>query len=91
MSPVAATDFRIVKGQEHLRDYRNEAGVHRLFCDTCGSPIVGKRDSAPETVRVRIGSMDTPIDGKVSMHIFVGSKAEWYDLLDNAPQHHERP
>jgi hypothetical protein len=91
MSPVAATDFRIVKGQESLREYRNSAGVSRLFCGTCGSPIIGKRESIPETVRVRIGTLDTPVDGKVSSHIFVGSKAEWYDILDDAPQYEERP
>jgi hypothetical protein len=91
MSPVAAADFRIVKGQESLRDYRNDAGVHRLFCGTCGSPIIGKRESMPESVRVRIGSLDTPVNGKISAHIFVGSKAEWYDIHDGMPQHEERP
>lgn len=39
MSPVAAAGFRIVKGQEQLRDYRNDAGVHRLFCGTCGAQL----------------------------------------------------
>lgn len=91
MSPVAAADFRITKGQESLRDYRNDAGVHRLFCGTCGSPIIGKRDSMPDSVRVRIGTLDTPVNGKISAHIFVGSKAEWYEILDDMPQHDERP
>jgi len=91
ISPVAAADFRIVKGQECLRDYRNHAGVYRMFCGTCGSPIIGKRESAPETVRVRIGTLDTPVNGKVSAHIFVGSKAEWHEILDSMPQHEERP
>lgn len=91
VSPVAAADFRIVKGQESLRSYRTDAGVHRVFCGTCGSPLIGKRDSAPETVRVRIGTLDTPVDPKVSAHIFVGSKAEWYEILDGMPQHEERP
>lgn len=91
MSPVAAAGFRIVKGQEQLRDYRNDAGVHRLFCGTCGAQLFGKRESAPDTVRVRIGTLDTPVNGKISAHVFVGSKAEWYDILDAAPQHDERP
>ena len=91
VSPVAAKDFRIVKGQESLRSYRTDAGVHRVFCGTCGSPIIGKRDSAPETVRVRIGTLDTPLDTKVSAHIFVGSKAVWYEIMDGMPQYEERP
>ena len=91
MSPVAAADFRIVKGEESLREYRNSAGVSRMFCGTCGSPLIGKRDSIPDTVRVRIGSLDTPVNSKVSAHIFVGSKAEWHEILDDAPQYEERP
>jgi hypothetical protein len=91
VSPVAASDFRIIKGQESLRSYRTDAGVHRVFCGTCGSPIIGKRDSTPETVRVRIGTLDTPLDTKVSAHIFVGSKSEWYEILDGMHQHDERP
>lgn len=91
MSPVAAADFRIVKGQESVRDYLNSTGVSRMFCGICGSQLFGKRDSAPETVRVRIGTLDTPQKSKVSSHVFVGSKAEWYEILDGMPQHAERP
>ena len=91
VSPVASADFRTVKGQEYLRTYRNENGVHRVFCGTCGSPIIGKRENLPETVRVRIGTLDTPNYAKVSSHIFAGSKADWDDILDNAPQHQDRP
>ncbi|HTH18165.1 MAG TPA: GFA family protein [Magnetospirillum sp.] len=91
VSPVAASDFRIVKGAEGVRTYRTEAGVHRVFCGTCGSPIIAKRENMPETVRVRIGTLDTPIDAKVSAHIFVGSKADWHDIHDDAPRYQERP
>ncbi|OIR18205.1 putative glutathione-dependent formaldehyde-activating enzyme [mine drainage metagenome] len=91
MSPVSAADFRIVKGQECLRDYRNSAGVNRVFCGMCGSPIIGKRDSAPEIVRVRIGTLDTPVNSQVSSHVFAGSKASWDEILDHAPQYEERP
>ena len=91
ISPVATSDFRIIKGQESLRSYSTDAGVHRMFCGTCGSQIIGKRDSMPETVRVRIGTLDTPLESGISAHIFVGSKAEWYEIHDDLPQHEERP
>jgi hypothetical protein len=91
LSPVAASDFSIVKGEESLRSYRTEAGVHRLFCGNCGSSIIGKRESMPEIIRVRIGTLDTPVEEKISAHIFVGSKAEWYEIYDDAPKHQERP
>lgn len=91
IAPVADASFRFVKGEEVLRDYRNAAGVHRIFCGNCGSPIIGRRESAPETVRVRIGTLDTPLGAKVSAHIFVGSKADWDEIHDDAPQYEERP
>lgn len=91
VSPVAASAFKIVKGEESLRSYRTDAGVHRVFCGTCGSPIIGKRENMPEMVRLRIGTLDTPLETHVSAHIFTGSQAEWYDILDDAPQHKERP
>ena len=91
VSPVASADFHIVKGGEYLRSYRSESGFHRAFCGNCGSPIIGKRESLPETVRVRIGTLDTPSYAKVSSHIFVGSKAEWENIPDDAPQYQEHP
>ncbi|MES2181288.1 MAG: GFA family protein [Pseudomonadota bacterium] len=89
--PVPSASFNIVKGAEFLRTYQTETGVQRIFCSNCGSPIIGKRESAPETVRVRIGTLDTPLETKATGHIFVGSKAEWYDIDDHMPQYHERP
>jgi hypothetical protein len=90
-SAVASADFRIVKGAEAVRTYSNGAGFDRLFCGTCGSPILTRRESQPETVRVRIGTLDTPVEGRVSAHIFVGSRAPWDQILDDAPQYQERP
>jgi len=91
VSPVASSDFRIVKGEEHLYSYRHNNGFIRDFCGTCGSPIIGKRENLPEIVRVRIGTLDTPNFAKVSSHIFVDSKAEWENILDDAPQYQEHP
>ena len=90
-SPVAEKDFRIVKGQESLRSFDTEAGTHRIFCSGCGSPIISKRDSIPGVVRVRIGTLDTPLDARSTAHMYVGSKAEWFEIHDNLPQFAERP
>lgn len=91
VSPIPAASFRIIKGEESLRSYRADTGVVRVFCGTCGSPIIGKRDDLPDTVRLRIGTLDTPAGAKGAAHIFVGSKAPWDEILDDLPQHQERP
>jgi hypothetical protein len=91
VSQVASADFRIVKGEGALRGYSSGPGVHRMFCGNCGSPLFSKRDAMPEAVRLRIGTLDTPVEGAVSAHVFVGSKAGWDEIHDAAPQYEERP
>jgi hypothetical protein len=38
-----------------------------------------------------MGCLDTPIDERPTVHCFVGSKANWYEVCDELPQHVERP
>jgi len=87
---VPAAGFRFTRGEEQLKAYRTEAGVNRVFCTQCGSAILSRRDSAPEVVRVRVGTFDTPLQERPGAHIFVGSKAEWHEIGDDLPQHAER-
>ncbi|MGE5793923.1 MAG: GFA family protein [Bacteroidota bacterium] len=88
---AAAKDFVVVQGEATLKKFSTPAGVHRFFCSNCGSPIISTRDSLPEVLRVRLGTLDTPLDKPPSAHIFVGSKAAWWEIRDQLPQHLERP
>ena len=88
--PIQSADFKIVKG-EHLVKKFEYQGVSRWFCGECGSPLISSRVAQPELYRLRVGSLDTPLQQKPSMHIFVDSKAEWDCILDDLPQHAERP
>ena len=89
---VASGNFRFTKGEAGLRDYQLTDGRHRIFCGTCGSAILSRRDALPEIVRIRMGTLDTPFEGGPEMHIFVGSKADWETIPDDGlPRHHERP
>ncbi|MEP6941259.1 MAG: GFA family protein [Rudaea sp.] len=89
VAPVAAADFSVTSGFESLGDYAS-AGLHRMFCKHCGSPLFSRRDSVPDLIRVRIGSLDTQFADKPAMHIFVASKATWFDIHDDAPQFADR-
>jgi hypothetical protein len=88
---IAAEDFVVVQGEDSLKTFSTAAGVHRLFCGKCGSPIVSRRDNLPGVLRLRLGSLDTPVPVAPSAHIFVGSKAAWWEIRDQLPQHAERP
>lgn len=89
VSPVPSVNFHWLKGEDLLHSFSVE-GVHRFFCRQCASPLMSRRDAFPGVVRVRIGSLDTPIAGPVAAHIFTDFKAEWYEILDGQPQYKER-
>ena len=85
---IAPAQFRITKGKDLLASYTAATGARRGFCSICGSPLVA---SNGEQMRVRLGSLDTPLDAPLDMHIFTASKAEWHCIHDDLPQHEERP
>jgi hypothetical protein len=87
---VPASGFRYTR-RDTLKAFRTDAAVTREFCGNCGSAILSKRDAQPDIVRVRVGTLDTALESSPSAHIFVGSKAEWYEIRDELPQHTERP
>ena len=90
-SPIAKADFRLLQGQQLLKSFTTTTGVSRNFCSECGSPIYSVKADLPDVYRLRIGSLDTPIEQKPTCHFYVGSKAEWEDIHDTVAQYHERP
>lgn len=88
---VPKEQFHLRTGAETLVEFASSPGVNRVFCGACGSPLYSKRDTMPDSVRLRLGTLDTPVKGKPTAHIFVAEKAEWFDICDDLPQHAERP
>lgn len=87
VSPVDSAAFRLLSGRETLREFELTAGKKRAFCSECGSPIYSRRDDRPEVLRLRVGTLDTPIAQKPAFHIFTGSRAEWFEIRDGLPQY----
>jgi hypothetical protein len=88
---VAPQDLKLLSGQEQLGDFESSAGVHRVFCRNCGSPLFSRRPGPPEVIRLRIGTLDTPLRDKPQAHIFYADKAEWFDCRDEVPKYAARP
>lgn len=87
---VAAKDFVVVEGNDALKSF-SVKGVHRVFCGNCGSPIISRRDAMPEAVRVRLGTLDSPLQRGPQGHIYTASKANWFEICDDLPQYSELP
>ncbi|HJR72463.1 MAG TPA: GFA family protein [Luteimonas sp.] len=85
---ISPSQFRVVLGEELLMSITDEQRVSRGFCSRCGSHLTV---SQGEHMRLRLGSLDTPLGAPLGRHIFVASKADWFQILDDLPQHDERP
>jgi hypothetical protein len=84
---VEADDFELTKGAQNLTAYASRPGSKKYFCRTCGSPIVSRKESAPDVVRVRIGTIESEIAERPIAHIFATSKASWEEITDELPQY----
>lgn len=86
---IDKSQYKIVKGNDLIKEFESSPGKYRAFCNNCGSPVYSRRDSIPDKLRIRLGLLDTEIDRKPEFHIFVDSKAEWHDICDEIPQYPE--
>lgn len=89
--PIATTAFELLSGDALLKEFESSPGVHRVFCGHCASPLYSRRDAMPDILRLRVGTLDTPLSSPPAMHVFAGSRAEWFEILDSAPQYSTRP
>jgi hypothetical protein len=87
---VAADDFVVTAGRDALKTFVADTGLHRSFCTNCGSPIISRREGVPQ-VRVRLGTLDTPLGAGPQAHIYVDAKADWWEIRDELPQYAEAP
>jgi hypothetical protein len=88
----AADALRVVQGEELLASYKvPEARFFTtVFCRRCGSKM--PRVSPERGVAiVPMGSLDDDPGIRPQRHIFVGSKAPWYDITDDLPQDEAAP
>ena len=53
--------------------------------------MVNSWDTDPENYGLAMGSLDDDPGVRPSLHIFVGSKAPWYDITDKLPQFDKFP
>ncbi|AXY55620.1 GFA family protein [Acinetobacter chinensis] len=90
-APINKADFKIVQGEHLLKKFESTPTTTRCFCAECASPIISIKAETPGTYRLRLGTLDTPLEQKPVMHIFTAYKAEWESICDDLPQYEERP
>lgn len=81
--------LRITGGAAHLLIFGEEF-AHDAHCGKCGSLLYSLvREAA--FVHVTLGTLVDSPSIRPAAHIFVGSKATWYTITDDLPQHEELP
>lgn len=74
-----------IDGGAALRWYNSSPGNHRGFCQDCGTTLFIREDGRT-VVDIVPGTLDEMPPIKVTQHIFVGSKGDYYDIDDALPR-----
>lgn len=87
MAGIEIEKISIASGEDHLMIFGD--GIARdLHCKTCGSLLYSVvRDG--KFAHVALGSLIDSPGIRPTTHIFVGSKADWFEITDDLPQHME--
>ena len=79
---IPTEDFRITKGADLIQIYQSSPRVQRAFCRVCGSRAPSPSQGG-KIYFVPAGLFDGDPGVKPALHMFVGSKAPWWDIDDD--------
>jgi hypothetical protein len=88
---IDRSQFSWVRGEELLSRFHSSELVVKHFCSRCGSNLISTYDNEPEKIGVPLGGLEQAPNNKVEGHIWVCSKAPWYEITDGLPQHDTWP
>jgi hypothetical protein len=82
------SNFRWLRGEHDVKSFDTGGGYRRTFCPDCGCPAPLVQDQRRSVVLMP-GTLDADYTESLARHIFVGSKAPWWEITDEAPQFDE--
>jgi hypothetical protein len=88
---VESGDFALLSGADDIASYQSSPEVIRTFCRRCGSTLQFISTKRPGSFSLALGTLDDEPGVQPSLHLFVGSKAPWFDITDGLPRHDARP
>ena len=88
---VERSEFSYSKGESELSSYTSSASHQRLFCKHCGSNIMVTLEDEPDVLYIAMGTINGNPTLPTGYHIYVGSKAPWYEIKDNLEQYDTEP
>ena len=88
---VPKSQFRWVKGKEHVQAYEPPEGSTKHFCRICGSALISTYRHKPDVIGLPLGGIEQDPGKRPLGHIFVKDKASWYEITDKLPQYDAWP
>ena len=88
---VNPSSFVVTHGQDMLRAFAKGPNSTLRFCGACGSGLFVEKNGG-RTIHLRLGTLDSECQPPLQAHIYVGSKASWFELPnDGLPRYEEEP
>lgn len=89
---VAASGVHFTRGEDLLAGYKvpEARRFTQVFCGICGGKLP-RVDRANDYAAIPMGALDDDPGFPPQSHIFVGSKAPWFEIADDLPQFAEGP
>lgn len=83
---AAREDVHWLQGEDKIKVYRSSAQLERWFCTSCGSSLLCRTDEEPNVMYLALGTLDDDPGILPAFHIWVSSKAPWYEITDALPR-----
>jgi len=68
---------------EYKLKSENDTEVTRVFCQNCGSPILGKNSGMPGFVTITLGTLDDSTEFEPEVIIFSRNQKKWDTMSDS--------
>ena len=86
-----ASRREFLAGLDGVTEYESSPDKFRAFCSRCGSPVYSRTTADPDHLRIRLGLLDQDPGRRALAHVWVSSKAPWFEITDRLPQFPEAP
>ena len=84
---VNPRDIRYTQGEELISSYQSSESTARTFCSRCGSSLEFSPSTTPDETWISSGGFDGDPQIRPMFHIYVDSKAPWFEITDDLKQY----
>ena len=88
---IAKERFRFTSGEDELCEFQSSDHARRLFCKTCGTTLGNLTTRRPGFIHLAAGTLERPPALRIDLHCYTASKAPWFEITDQRPQHEDEP